>query len=164
MNLYNKILVYIDDSDLSIAAIEYAVLAAKQTESTLYGLYVVDTSALKELVKAHIFVETEKREYEAELKADGDRYLRLAKRLANSKQVDICLEKAEGSPSSVIRKAVEEKGIDLLILGFDEDGRRLKSFREELASDKNLAIRRVPCNVLLVKDVDRMETLFQKSE
>ncbi len=164
MALMNKILVYIDDSDASIAAIQYAILLAKKMDAELFGLYVIDTSALKDLLKAHIFIESEKAEYEDELKADADRYLRLTQKLATSKNCDISLSKIEGSPSSVMRKYVEETKIDILVLGFDEDDRRLKSFREEIASDKDLAMRRVPCNLILVKDIDGVERLFEKSE
>lgn len=161
MNLINRILVFIDDSDASIAAIQYAVLLAKKMDAELYGLFVVNTKALNDLVKAHIFVVSEQAEYQEELQADADRYLRLATKLANSKNVAIVTEKKEGSPPSEIRKFVAENKIDLLVVGTDDDG-RMKSLRDEVASNKDLTTRRVDCNVVIVKNIDGVEQIFEK--
>ncbi len=162
MKLVNKILVYIDDSDAAIAAIQASILLAKQFEAELYGLYVINTKALGDLVKARIFVESEREEYARELEEDADRYLRLARRLADSKKVAIEAEKVQGTPHSEIRKAVEEKGIDLLVVGVESN--RTKSLREELHSDKDMAMKQVTCEVLCVKNEERMERCFETEE
>ena len=162
MKLVNKILVYIDDSDAAIAAIQASILLAKQFEAELYGLYVINTKALGDLVKARIFVESEREEYTRELEEDAERYLRLARRLADSKKVAIEAEKVQGTPHSEIRKAVEEKGIDLLVVGVESN--RTKSLREELHSDKDMAMKQVTCDVLCIKNEERMERCFETEE
>ena len=63
MKLISRILVYIDDSDTAIAAVQTAVLLAKKFDAELFGLYVINTKALSDLVKARIFVESEREEY-----------------------------------------------------------------------------------------------------
>lgn len=162
MKLISKILVYIDDSDTAIAAIQASILLAKQYRAQLYGLYVVNTKALSDLVKARIFVQSEKDEYTQELEADADRYLRLAQKLADSKKVAIETEKIQGTPHREIRKVVEEKGIDLLVVGVDVN--RTKSLREELASDKDIALKQVTCEILCIKDDERIERCFETDE
>lgn len=161
MGLIKNILVYIDDSDNSIAAMEYAILLAKNYDAKLYGLFVVNTKALHDLLTAHIFVETEQAEYAQELRADADRYLRMALKLAQSKGVAIETEKVEGSIATEIRNFCEQKNIDLLVLSSDDDTRS-KSYRDEFRSSKDLAARRVSCNVLIVKDENLVENEFQK--
>ena len=52
--------------------------------------------------------------------------------------------------------------IDLLIVGVDND--RMKSLREEAVGDKDVAIRRVPCDVLCVKNEERAELCFDTEE
>lgn len=161
MGLIKNILVYIDDSDNSIAAMEYAILLAKNYEANLHGLFVVNTKALNDLVIAHIFVESEQAEYAKELQADADRYLRMAVKLAQSKGIEIKTHKVEGAVATEIRNFCDQEEIDLLVLSGDEDS-RTKSYREEFCSSKDLAGRRVSCNVLIVKEEASVERAFQK--
>ena len=56
----------------------YAVLLAKQNEAHLIAASVVNTRALSELVRAGIFVDVERDEYQQDLQSDADRYLRHA--------------------------------------------------------------------------------------
>ncbi len=162
MKLISRILVYIDDSDTAVAAIQTAVLLAKKFDAALYGLYVINTKALSDLVKARIFVESEREEYARELEADAERYLRLARKLAAAKKIDIMAEKIQGTPHREIREFAETNKIDLLVVGVDNS--RMKSLREEAAGDKEVAIRRVPCDVLCVKNEERAELCFDTEE
>lgn len=159
MKLINNILVYIDDSDSIIEAIEYGVLLSKIHGAKLYGLYVVNTKALSDLLRARIFIESEQDEYARELSEDGDRYLKTAKKLANSKEVEIEVVKKEGAPVSVIRTFCEDNDIDLLVIGSDRES-NFKSAREELRSIKELTSIRVACNVLVVKESHKIEAAF----
>ena len=163
MKLINSILVYIDDSDSVIEAIEYAIMLSQIHGAKLYGLYVVNTKALNDLLHAKIFIESEQAEYAKELSDDGDRYLKTAMKLASSKGININTIKKEGSPVSEIRNFCEEQDIDLLIIGSDGDS-RFKSAREELRSIKEFTSIRVACNVLIVKENEKIDRIFSLGE
>ena len=61
-------LVYLDGTEGSISALMYSIMLAKSTDTRLHVLYVVNTKALGDLVKSHIFVDQEKSEYLMDLK------------------------------------------------------------------------------------------------
>ena len=63
-------LVYLDGTEGSISALMYSIMLAKSTDTRLHVLYVVNTKALGDLVKSHIFVDQEKSEYLMDLKKD----------------------------------------------------------------------------------------------
>lgn len=61
---FKRIVVYIDGSESSMTAIMYAIKLAKEHDSSLTAVYVINTKALSELVKAGIFVAVERDEYQ----------------------------------------------------------------------------------------------------
>ena len=146
---FRKILAYLDGSEESISALMYSILLAKSTGAELHAVYVVNTKALSELVRAHIFIDQEKREYLDDLKKDSARHLRHAERLASSKDQDIIVKAIEGSPHIVIQDYVKANGIDLLAIG---PVNAIRSRRDELTSENDRMLRTVPCQVLVVRD------------
>ena len=146
---FRKILAYLDGSEESISALMYSILLAKSTGAELHAVYVVNTKALSELVRAHIFIDQEKREYLEDLKKDSARQLRHAERLASSKDQDIIVKAIEGSPHIVIQDYVKANGIDLLAIG---PVNAIRSRRDELTSENDRMLRTVPCQVLVVRD------------
>ena len=74
-----KIMVYVDGSEQSITAAQYAIVLAKSLGAELCALYVVDTRALAELVKSRIFLEVEQDEYRHDLDGDASRYLKIGR-------------------------------------------------------------------------------------
>ena len=56
---YSRILVYLDGSEGSINALMYSIILAKSTGAELHAVYVVNTKALGDLVRSHIFVDQE---------------------------------------------------------------------------------------------------------
>ena len=74
--LIERILVNLDGSEESMTAAEYAVLLARQTGAELTAAYVVNTRALRDLVRSRIFLESEEEEYSRDLESDADRYLK----------------------------------------------------------------------------------------
>jgi hypothetical protein len=66
-------MVYIDGTEGSIAAAQYALCLVRSTGASLKAFYVINTKALNELVKARIFLKEEQMNYEQELKADAER-------------------------------------------------------------------------------------------
>ena len=147
---FKHIVVYIDGSESSMTAIMYAIKLAKEHDSSLTAVYVINTKALSELVKAGIFVAVERDEYQKDLILDADRYLHHAERLAEQKDLAIETVKLEGTVH-VVKELLKEKQADLLVLGGITD---IRSRREELASETDRMMRTAPCPVLIVRDDD----------
>ena len=57
-----KILVYVDGTQESITAAQYAICLSRAYQAELIVLYVVNTQALNRLLKSHIFIQEEEEE------------------------------------------------------------------------------------------------------
>ena len=155
----NKIMVYIDGTEQSITAAQYAVCLARSTGAEMYALYVVNTRALSDLVNARIFLQAEEAEYKQDLDKDADRYLNHAIQLGRDKGVVIKTLKANGTVSLEIKNKVKENGIDLLIIG---ELSRIRSRRDELYDETERAMKNVPCSVLIVKNEERVWNIYNQ--
>lgn len=154
----NKIMVYIDGTEESITAAQYAICLAKETGAEFHVLYVVNTRALSDLVNAKIFLKEEEAEYKKDIEADAERYLKHVKQLAMEKGITAKCHKISGSVNVEIKSTVTDNDIDLLIIG---ELSRIRSRRDELYDEKERAMRSVPCSVLIVKDDDRVWQIFR---
>ena len=155
---FRTIVTYVDGSEDALSAIMYAILLARQNDAKLVAASVVN---MKALVRAGIFVDVERREYQKELQDDSDRYLRHAVRLAAQKQVDIETVKREGTVSAEMTKVLKEYHADLLVIG---GVTRIRSRREELASETDRMMRTSPCPVLVVKDDEDIWQAFDTNQ
>ncbi|MDX9809589.1 MAG: universal stress protein, partial [Sphaerochaetaceae bacterium] len=82
---FHKLLVYLDGSEASVTAAMAAIMLAKRLQASLTAMYVINTQALQDLVKARIFVDVEEHQFRQELESDADRYLKHVRRLAQQK-------------------------------------------------------------------------------
>lgn len=154
-------MVYIDGTEESITAAQYALAITAATGATLKVFYVVNTKALNDLVTARIFLKEEQMEYEHDLQADAERYLNHVKHLARTKGITIETESATGNVHQEIVNRVREEGIDLLIIG---ELSHIRSRRDEFYDETERAMRAVPCSVLIVKDEERAWELYNSLE
>ena len=161
MNPIKKILVYINGTEESITAAQYALVLAAATGASLKVLYVVNTKALNDLVTARIFLKEEQMEYEHDLQADAERYLNHVKDLARTKGVPIETESAVGNVHQEIVNRVQEDEIDLLVIG---ELSHIRSRRDEFYDETERAMRVVPCSVFIVKDEERVWELYNSLE
>ena len=69
MSTPKKILVYIDGTEESITAAQYAICLASYFKADLFALYVINTKAMEDLLKARIFLQDEQVEYEHDMEA-----------------------------------------------------------------------------------------------
>ena len=161
MNPISKIMVYIDGTEESITAAQYALSIAAATGATLKVFYVVNTKALNDLVTARIFLKEEQMEYEHDLQADAERYLNHVKNLAQTKGIPIETESATGNVHQEIVNRVREEDIDLLIIG---ELSHIRSRRDEFYDETERAMRAVSCSVLIVKDEERVWELYNSLE
>ena len=111
-----RMMVYIDGTEESLTAVEFGVLLARSSGAKLYGAYIINTRALGELVRTKIFLESEEQEYSRDLEADADRYLNHARRMAESKDVNLTTIRRSGNVHQELLRIVDQEQIDLLLL------------------------------------------------
>jgi nucleotide-binding universal stress UspA family protein len=152
-----KILVFIDGTESSITAAQYAICLARHLRADLTAFYVINTRAMEDLLKARIFLR--EMEYTRDLEADAKRYLNHVRELARSKGLAIETKSAQGSVHQEILKQIKEDDIDLLIIG---ELSRIRSRRDEFYNDTERAMRSSNCSVLIVKDEERVWQQFDQ--
>jgi nucleotide-binding universal stress UspA family protein len=157
INPLGKILIYIDGSESSILAAQFAISMAKQFGSELRVIYVVNENLLNELLKAKVFVQMEKMDYERDLEEDGKRYINYVVKLADRKGVKVETVLRKGVVHEEVSHEVEESGCDLLIQG--ELGEVL-SLRDSFYEEGERILRKAKCPVMVVRGQDRIERLF----
>ena len=156
-----KILLYVDGSEACISAAQYGVALAKITRAELFALYVVNVSLLQELTKAKIFVKIEEMDYEQDLEQDGKRYLNYIAELGRAKGVSIKTDLIKGVVNREVVQRTDEWDIDLLIMGELEP---VLSRTDTYHDEAELILRKAKCSVLVVKDADRVERIYNALE
>jgi nucleotide-binding universal stress UspA family protein len=156
-----RIMVYIDGTEESLVACQYAILLSRSIGAELLAVYVVNTRALNDLVRTRIFLAEEEEEYSRDLEEDAGRYLDYAERIASQKGVAVESIKTSGSVHQEIVRLVEDREVDLLVLG---ELAHVRSRRDEFYNEAERAMRSARCPVLIVKDADRVEELFEQDE
>lgn len=156
-----KILLYVDGTEECVTAAQYGIALAKQHHAKLMAIYCVNISLLEELVKARIFVKIEEMDYQQDLEQDGKRYLNYITEMAKAKQVEIHSELTKGVVNKVVTDYIDQEGIDLLVMGeLDPMLSRKESFHDE----SELIFRKAKCSVLIVKDPDHAEDVYNHIE
>jgi nucleotide-binding universal stress UspA family protein len=118
--MYKKILLPTDGSEYANKAAKQAIWIARQSGAELMVINVIETSSLVGLPAEDLIVRIREM-----LKEEGQKSLeKISDMVATSKIEDECQKDIklsqdikEGSPSDVIIKTVEEKGIDLVVMG-----------------------------------------------
>ncbi|MGL4524958.1 MAG: universal stress protein [Spirochaetia bacterium] len=157
MPLEEKLLVYLDGSEGTYTASQYAIYLAKKYGIELLSVYAINNKAIEELAHNHILLPQEKEEYLEDLKKDAQKHARQFERLANEKNVAV--ETITLSDSHDIHKSIialiKSRTITHLILGEIES----LAARQE-ASEAHQLVYSVHCCVTIVKDSFRVEKLF----
>ncbi len=156
--LIQRIMVYIDGTEETVTAAQYAICLASTTGAELIAQYVVNTRAVEDLLKARIFLEDEQVEYQRDMEADAERYLNYVKELATKKGVEVKLKQSKGSVHKELVQAVKDNDVDLLVIG---ELSRIRSRRDEFYDEAERAMRLVPCSVIIVKDEDRVWEMYE---
>ncbi len=158
-NPMRNILLYIDGSEPSIIAAQYAVILAKKYGSRLRTIYVVNENLLNELLKAKVFVQMEKMDYERDLEADGKRYLNYVVKLGDKKGIKVETTLRKGVVHEEVANEVDEFGCDILIQG--ELGEVL-SLRDSFYEEGERILRKVKCPVMIVRGREKIEREFDE--
>jgi len=153
-----KIMVYIDGTEQSVTAAQYAICLASFSGAELIDHYVINTKAVEDLLRANIFLKEEQVEYEHDMEADADRYLNYVNELALKKGISIEKKRGRGNVHKEIINAVNAEKVDLLVMG---ELSRIRSRRDEFYDEAERAMRAAPCSVLIVKDDERVWEMYQ---
>ena len=153
-----KIMVYIDGTEQSITAAQYAICLASFSGAELIAYYVINTRAMEDLLRARIFLKDEQVEYEHDMEADAERYLKYVNELAVKKGVTVIKKCSKGTVHKEIIDAVTEEEIDLLVIG---ELSRIRSRRDEFYDESERAMRTAGCSILIVKDEDRVWEMYE---
>ncbi len=153
-----KIIVYLDGTEQSVTAAQYAICLASFTGAELIAYYVVNTRAVEDLLRASIFLKEEQVEYEHDMEADAQRYLNYVNELASKKGVSVTKMSSRGAVHKEIVNTVNEQQIDLLVIG---ELSRIRSRRDEFYDETERAMRTAECSILIVKDEDRVWEMYQ---
>lgn len=157
-NPIKKIMVYVDGTEESVTAAQYAICLASFTGAELVAHYVINTRAVEDLLKARIFLKDEQVEYEHDMEADAERYLNYINELATKKGVSIIKKRSRGNVHKEIADSIEADEVDLLVIG---ELSRIRSRRDEFFDETERAMRAVSCSVLIVKDQDRVWEMYE---
>jgi nucleotide-binding universal stress UspA family protein len=157
-NPLKTILLYIDGSESSITAAQLAIAMAKVYGSTLRVIYVVNENLLTELLKAKVFVQMEKMDYERDLEEDGKRYLNYIVKLADRKGLQIETILRKGVVHEEVADEVDECVADLLVQG--ELGEVL-SLRDSFYEEGERILRKAKCPVMVVRGRERIDRMFE---
>ncbi len=157
-NPIKKIMVYVDGTEQSVTAAQYAICLASFSGAELIAHYVINTRAVEDLLTARIFLKDEQVEYEHDMEADAERYLNYINELAVKKGVSVIKKRSRGNVHREIVGSIEADDVDLLVIG---ELSRIRSRRDEFFDETERAMRAVPCSVLIVKDEDRVWEMYE---
>lgn len=153
-----KIMVYIDGTEQSITAAQYAICLASFSGAELIACYVINTRAMEDLLRARIFLKDEQVEYEHDMEADAERYLNYVNELAIKKGVTVIKKRSKGTVHKEIVDTITNEEVDLLVIG---ELSRIRSRRDEFYDETERAMRAAGCSVLIVKDEDRVWEMYE---
>jgi nucleotide-binding universal stress UspA family protein len=158
VNPLQNILLYVDGSESSVLAARMAITMAKVYGSKLRVMYIVNESLLNELLKARIFVQVEKMDYERDIEDDGKRYLNYVKKLAEGKGVQLDTVLRKGVVYEEVLREAKEYGADLVIQG--ELG-EVQSLKDSFYEEGERILRKVSCPVMVVRGKEKIESIFE---
>ncbi len=144
--LFRELLIAVDGSEPSLQAVQMALrIAALCPQCKITALYVIDKLVLNELVR---FSARSRAEVQAELEAQGRKYLDLASKEAQRQGVQIACQTQEGDPFEQIVAAADRLHADLIAMG--HTGRRGTS-RVLIGSVTQRVLDYARCPVLVMK-------------
>jgi len=155
---FAKILVYLDGSESSITAAQFAIVVAKSHGSHIRVICVVNEYLLAELLGAKVFVQVEKMDYERDLEENGKRTLNYIVKLAEQKGVKVETVLRKGIVHEEVAREIIDSKCDLLIQG--ELGEVL-SLRDSFYEEGERILRKASCPVLVVRNKRKVQEMFE---
>jgi len=142
--LFQRILIPVDGSQLSLQAAKQGVYIARKLESKVVFLHVIDVRTIQTSSLAGMDPAVLK----TRLRNVAERYLNEAGKLAEEENIKFENQIREGLPAEDILKEIEEKGIDLVIMSSKGMS---GAHRVIIGSTAEEVVRWSRCPVLIVK-------------
>jgi len=142
--LFERILIPIDGSQLSLEAAKHGVYISRKLESKVVFLYVIDVR----MIQTSSLTGTDPSILKKRLRNVAERYLNEAAKLAEEENVAFQNQIREGLPAEDILKEIEEEKIDLVIMGSKGMS---GAHRVIIGSTAEEVVRWSPCPILIVK-------------
>jgi len=147
-NPFAPILLMVDASETATRAARRAVDLAARLRCKIYAVTVVDTETLTQLLKGKILVRDEMEEFESDLTASSERYLKLAVKVAEDAGVEMEPRLLKGGAHQTILAQQKVLNAGLVVLG----GFSYSMTKRDLVSKaKQLIIDELSCPVLIVR-------------
>ena len=142
--MFQRILIPVDGSQLSLKAAKQGVYIARKLESKVVFLYVIDVR----MIETSSLTGTDPGILKTRLRNAAERYLNEAAKLAEEENITFQNRIREGLPAEDILKEIEEEKIDLVIMGSKGMS---GAHRVVIGSTAEEVVRWSPCPVLVVK-------------
>lgn len=142
--MFQRILIPIDGSQLSLKAAKQGVYIARKLESKVVFLYVIDVRT----IQTSSLTGVDSGILRTTLRNAAERYLNEAAKLAEEENITFQNRIREGLPAEDILKEIEEEKIDLVIMGSKGMS---GAHRVIIGSTAEEVVRWSPCPVLIVK-------------
>jgi len=142
--LFQRILIPIDGSRLSLKAAKQGIYIARKLESKVVFLYVIDVR----MIEASSLAGVDPGILKTRLRNAAERYLNEAAKVAEEENITFQNRIREGLPAEDILKEIEEEKIDLVIMGSKGMS---GAHRVIIGSTAEEVVRWSPCPVLIVK-------------
>jgi nucleotide-binding universal stress UspA family protein len=139
--MYNKILLPTDGSKASYDAAKHAIWAAKSCDAELIVLNVVESSKLPEMVPVEVEASLKKM-----LMEEGNTALDGVSELLD-KEIKVSYTIKEGSPATIILQTIENKNVDLVVMGTSGKHRLDRLFMGSVAEK---VVRNAKCAVTII--------------
>lgn len=144
----NHIVVLVDGTESSFRAADLAIELARIHGARLTALSVVETETLRQLLNVNILVDNEMAEFERELETSSRRHLAEVRERALKRKLVIQEELQMGNAEHILPKFVQEKEVDLIVIGGFEYKRATKDL---MARQRQLIVDHSLVPVLVVK-------------
>jgi nucleotide-binding universal stress UspA family protein len=145
---YQHIMVWIDGTDSADRACRLAVDIARSSHAKITAVSVVDTETLGSLLKQRLLVVDEMQEFEVELAASAEKYLKNACELAAKAGVKMDTVLLKGCAHSGVLAEGGNRNADLIVMGTFNSA----DIRRDLAArGRQLVVDGAQCPVLLVR-------------
>jgi len=142
--LFQRILIPIDGSQLSLKAAKQGIYIARKLESKVVFLYVIDVR----MIEASSLAGVDPGILKTRLRNAAERYLNEAAKVVEEENITFQNRIREGLPAEDILKEIEEERIDLVIMGSKGMS---GAHRVIIGSTAEEVVRWSPCPVLIVK-------------
>ncbi len=115
--VFQHIMVLVDSTESSAAAVMLAARLAKNQEARLTGLHAIENETLQQLFSAKVLLTTEMDEFEGALMESGERHLARAVKRAAKLGVKMETKVVSGNSGIEIPRVIADEKVDLLVVG-----------------------------------------------